>query len=89
MLSGRELRAEKETQETWLMPGQKAFGTFYSLAPQRTTVQDMVPDGLVSGRPLCPPLKGLLRGPVIMFLLTLIARGISSLWSKMIFFPSG
>lgn len=53
----------------------KASGTFYSLAPQLTALQGTVPDVLLRGRPLCPPLKRLLRGSMIMFLLMLIARG--------------
>lgn len=75
VLLGRELGAKKETQETWMMPGQKASGTFNSLTPQLTALQGTDPDVLLRGRPLCLPLKRLLRGPVIMFLLMLIARG--------------
>lgn len=76
----------KETQEAQLSLGQKASGTFYSLAPQVTPLQDRGLGVLIRGKRLRLPLNGLLRGPrAAGGLLMLIARGIGSLWFKMIF----
>lgn len=82
VLWGRDLEAQQGVQ---LRPGQKASGTFYSLAPQVTPQQGRVLGVLLRGKPLCLPLKGLRAPKAAGSLLMLIARGIGRLWFKMIF----